>query len=85
MLSLISGFKNNLLGNRGVGGLYSRESGGKELNRKGSILKLHHRERGRLEGSKCIKPILVKVGLKGPIRFLSWSVAISRMMFQVQR
>ena len=49
---MISGFEKNLLGNRGVGGLYSEESGGKELSGKGSSLKLRPRERGRLEGSK---------------------------------
>ena len=42
---MISGFEKNLLGNRGVGGLYSEESGGKELSRKESSLKLRP-ERG---------------------------------------
>ena len=32
---MISGFEKNLLGNRGVGGLYSEESGGKELSKNG--------------------------------------------------
>ena len=35
MLSVISGFENNLLGSRGVEGLYSEESGEKDTWRKG--------------------------------------------------
>ena len=49
---MYSGFEKNLLGNRGVGGLYSEESGEKELSGKGSSLKLRPREGERLEGSK---------------------------------
>ena len=45
MLSVISGFEKNLLGNRGVEGLYSEESGGKELGGKGSSLELCPRKR----------------------------------------
>ena len=46
---MISRFENNLLGSREVKGLYSEESGGKELDGKGSSLELRPRERG---GSK---------------------------------
>ena len=42
---MISGFEKNLLGNRGVEGLYSEESGEKELGGKGSSLELRPRER----------------------------------------
>ena len=46
---MISRFENNLLGSREVKGLYSEESGGKELDGKGSSLELRPRERGGLK------------------------------------
>ena len=42
---MISGFEKNLLGSREVEGLYSEESGEKELGGKGSSLELRPRER----------------------------------------
>ena len=42
---MISRFENNLLGSREVEGLYSEESGEKELDGKGSSLELRPRER----------------------------------------
>ena len=42
---MISGFENNLLGSREVEGLYSEESGEKELGGKGSSLELRPSER----------------------------------------
>ena len=42
---MISGFEKNLVGSRGVEGLYSEDSGEKELGGKGSSLELRPRER----------------------------------------
>ena len=58
---MISRFENNLLGSREVKGLYSEESGGKELDGKGSSLELRPRERG---GSKDQSEIDSADGLK---------------------
>ena len=57
---MISGFEKNLLGNRGVGGLYSEESGGKELSGKGSSLKLSPERGGGLKDqSDDFKTLLI--------------------------
>ena len=52
MLSAISGFEKNLLGSREVEGLYSEESGEKELGGKGSSLELRPREGGSKDQSE---------------------------------